>query len=289
MKNLLYIIVALLLVGMYSCKPSVPDKTDLGPLPNPTFSVSQGDTPNEFILSNTTSGAFMTHWNIENNGSKEGEVVTVTIPFMGDYDVTMTTFSSGGSASTTQTVTVTEDDPDACSGNLEIISGCGAKTWVLAYEAGALNVGPTIDESWWGNSEADLGARACHFNDTYTFTSTQVFEFNNQGDFWADTDGGGNLFPADLGVPVGCNPSEDLAASPYAVWDSGIHAFNITENTLTVIGEGAWIGLYKIGTTAEVGTPQQEVTFNISSLTEDRMVLFTDYGGLVWRITLTAQ
>lgn len=290
MKNILYICIAFLTVGMYSCKPTAPDKPELGPLPNPSFTIVQGDTPNEFILTNTTEGAFMTQWNIENNGSLEGEQVTASIPFVGDYLITMTTFSSGGSASASQTVTVTVEDPNACSGNINMLTGCGSRTWTLANEVGALFVNDelTSESPWWQNSEADLGSRACHFDDTYTFTLEGVFDYNNNGDFWADTDASGNLFPADLGVPVGCNPAADLESGAYAAWSSGTHEFSITESTLTVIGEGAWIGLYKIGTNSEVGTPQQEVTFQISEISDSRMVLFTENNGEIWRITLTA-
>ena len=68
-----------------------------------------------------------------------------------------------------------------------------------------------------------------------------------------------------------------------------MHAFINTENTVTVIGEGAWMGLYKIGTSSEVGTPQSSVAFNISEISANRMILYTDYGELVWRITFEAE
>ncbi len=155
---------------------------------------------------------------------------------------------------------------------------------MLAPEAGALNVGPSLDETWWANSDTDVADRTCHFNDEYTFTSDGDFIFDAKGDLWADSDGNGDIFPADLGLSVGCHPEADFPAN-YAVWGSGNHSYTVTSSTITVAGLGAWMGLYKVGTAAEVGTPQESVTLNISELTDDRMVLFADYGGVVWKFT----
>ena len=45
-------------------------------------------------------------------------------------------------------------------------------TWRLAPEAGALGVGPGLnDVSWWSNSSDDVATRACLFDDDYVFNA----------------------------------------------------------------------------------------------------------------------
>jgi len=271
-----------------ACEPQEDTKPDIGAPPTPSFDITQGSTPNEFILTNTTPDVFLTYWDLGTAGQREGEIVTATFPFIGAYDVKMTTFNKGGSAFTTQSVNVTQDDPNACFGNFQILTDCTEKTWKLAPETGALHVGPNIYDIWWQNSDTDVIDRSCHFDDEYIFRQDGTFEYNNNGDFWADSDENGNVYPADMAISVGCHPSSDWPLQ-YQTWDSGVHNFNVTENILTVTGEGAWIGLYKIGNGADALVPQQLITYNIQSITSSRIVLVADYGSQVWKITLVSQ
>ncbi len=288
MKNIRYKFLFLGLLGLFiSCEPEVDDKIDLGDPPVPSFEIIAGATPNDFTLVNTTPGAFIINWDVEGVGSFQGEEVDVQINFQGDYLVNLTVFSQGGSASTSKTLTVTEDNQNSCFGNFELLTDCGTKVWKLAPEAGALNVGPSLNETWWQNSDSDVGERECHFNDEYIFSEDGTFEYDNKGDFWADTDADGNITPADLGLNPGCQQAPWPAA--YAAWDSGVYSFSANENSLTVSGEGAWMGLYKVASTGEVTSPQTSVTFSISELTENRMVIFADHGSGVWRFTFVSE
>ena len=83
----------------------------------------------------------------------------------------------------------------------------------------------------------------------------------------------------------------DLVVGPdaYKDWGSGVHAFSVNAQSLTLTGLGAWMGLYKVGTTAEVDTPQESVALSILSLTENKMVIFADYGSGVWRFTFITE
>lgn len=288
MKKYIYLSFLLPLIGLWGCEPFVDDKIDLGGPPVPTFEIIQAGTPNDYTLINTTEGAFLTQWDLDGNGKREGENVDVNFPFKGTYEITMTTFSKGGSASASQSITVTQDDPDACFGNFQLLTGCGEKVWKLAPESDAMHIGPSINETWWGNSQADVGTRECHFNDEYIFRVNGEFEYDNKGDFWADDNGSGVVWPADLGLDIGCQ-SNDAWPDKYKAWGSGVHSFTVTENSLTVSGLGAWIGLYKAGTNDEVVEPQPSTTYSISELSENRMVIFADYGWGVWRFTLVSE
>lgn len=289
MKITTYGFLLIFMISFMACEPFVEEKSELGALPNASFEITPGATPNEFILKNTTTGAFLTQWDMGDFGTSDSIEALVSIPTKGDYEITMTTFNRGGSSSITKTVTVTEDDPNGCQGNIKLLTGCGEKVWKLAPEDAAMFIAPDLTSgAWWANGIADVTTRACHFNNEYTFRSNGEFQFETNGDFWADTDGNGNVFPTDLGVGEGCHSTDDLPAK-YKVWGSGLHQFTVTPNSLTVIGEGAWMGLYKAGTDAEVGAPQQSITYTIVELTEARMVIAAVYSGSVWRFTFVAE
>jgi len=288
MKLLSSIALAIVLITTWSCEPEVEEKIELGGKPTASFDIVAGSTPNDFTFINTTDGAFITQWEIQSFGLFEGEVVDVSIPLMGEYQVTMTTFNAGGSDSFESTLMVTEDDPNGCFGNLELLTGCDEKVWKIASEEGALHVGPNLVDSYWINSASDIADRVCQFDDLYTFRANGEFEYNNNGDFWADTDGNGNIFPSDLGLDPGCQDSNSLPEK-YEAWGSGLHSFNVTNQSLTVAGEGAHMALYKIGTNAEVTSPQSSVTFQINELSEDRMVLFVDHNGVFWKLTFVSE
>jgi len=290
MKFTTYSILFVLLVSLIGCQPFIEEKTELGALPSASFEIIPGDTPNDFILRNTTAGAFLTQWDLGDFGKADSVEAYVSIPRKGDYEITMTTFNQGGHTSLTKTVTVTQDDPNGCQGNLKLLTDCGEKVWKLAEEENALFIGPDLTSGtwWWGNSIADVATRSCHFNNEWTFTSGGEMRFDTKGDFWADTDGNGNVFPSDLGVAEGCHPTTDLPPK-YQSWDSGTHSFTVTPTSLTVSGEGAWIGLYKAGTNDEVGEPQQSITYTIMELTEDRLVIGAIYSWGAWQFTLVSQ
>lgn len=281
--------IAIASLFLVSCEPEVDDKIDLGAPPVASFEIIGTDDPNTFDFRSTTTGAFLHQWDT-GVGISVGEETQAYYPLAGTYEVTYTAFANGGSDSETQEVVVTTDaelPPLECEGNVELLTGCGTKVWKLAQEESALHVGPSLDEYWWGNSEADLGERECHFNDEYIFSIDGVYEYDNKGDFWADSQDDA-VFPPDLGLDIGCATSSDWPDA-YKAWDSGVHSFSVEGNKLTLLGNGAWLGLYKVGTGAIVSTPQQSVTLDISEISENRMVVYSDYGDGVWRFTLTSE
>jgi len=289
MKNTsIYILGLFLIFSCLSCDPSVDDKTALGGIPDPSFNIVEGATPNNFTLVNTTADAFIINWDVDGVGNFSGEMVDVQIDFEGEYDVTLNVFSQGGSNSLTKTIIVTEDNANACFGNFELLTNCDEKVWKLAPEAGALNIGPSATETWWGNSESDVADRECHFNDEFIFKSDGSMEYDNKGDFWADTDGDGNITPPSLGLDPGCQPSSAWPAE-FSVWDSGVHSFSANQDNLTITGEGAWMGLYKVATSTEVIEPQTSITYEISEISSDRMVILANHGGGVWRFTFVSE
>lgn len=283
MKKIFYFISIL----FFACTPQEDEKPELPAAPTASFSYKAGKDANHIVLTNTTPGAFLYQWDL-GNGTKSNEAsFEAYFPNKGDYEVTLTAFNKGGHGSATQKITIIQDDPNACFGNLKLLSDCGTKTWKLKPAAGALTVGtPGLTQVYWANSDADVAARVCAFNDEYKFTSKGVFEYDNKGDFWGDADGNGNPIPSS--VKVGCNAATAWKA-PYDVWGSGTHKFSVTNDQLTLVGKGAWIGLYKVGTSSEVTEPQSSVSYKIIKLTQTELVIAAVYQNLEWRFALESK
>lgn len=172
---------------------------------------------------------------------------------------------------------------------LNLLTGGDSKTWKLYRVGTSMGVGPNIDSlrGWWA-LEND-GSRPCKYLHEFTFQSNGAFVFEDNGVMWGETDvfiedlGGQCIeaLPANMIGPGG----EDLTA-----WLSGAHTFdyNTATNSITLSGQGAWIGLVKLGTDGEVAVPQTEVTFKVHIEEHDGFDLMTVlfiYNWGVWDFT----
>lgn len=135
-------------------------------------------------------------------------------------------------------------------------------TWVVAPETGAIAVGPSPDDlSWWYLNQwgDDVTARACWLDDEYVFMADGTFMNVLGSETWLEPWQG--VDPESCGAPIaphdGSNP---------ATWSS-------TENTITISGEGAYLGLAKVHNNGEDGAPpSKSVTYDYV-LSEDGMSL----------------
>lgn len=278
-----------------ACLPESSDQ-DLGPKPVASFEcVPVQDAANTYILKNTSEGSFFVSWKMGQGAFVEGTGEdTVYFGAKGDYEVTLRVLGPGGYDETTKTIHVEETDPNLCVGTpaketLSILTGCGVKTWVLMPDAGALTVGPLGGGVWWSNGVADVTdpARTCLFNDEYTFTATGEFIFDDKGDFRVD-DEGSAPWPTDIGLGIGCYDMSQIP-SKYKAWGSGNHRFTNTENTLTVAGLGAHLGLYKVGENGTTAAPEKSITYEIVEITENRLVVRKTFDWGYWAFVLTPK
>jgi len=225
---------------------------------------------------------------------------------VGTYTVKITATSTDGKETDFQTQTVTITDPNA---ELSKLVGDVSKTWILLREVEPgvllfpLEVGP-IDYStiWWaqGYNNDELALRPCILNDEYVFFRNGDFQYKTNGDYWAE---GGVFDPANA-----CRDSDPAnmtgpGGSDLSAFGDGTHKFRLdltTPKRLTVIGYGAYIGLPKIATDAEVSVPQDSVTLDIVKLAEgsvaDTLILVSEYkwdpanteDNAYWKITLVS-
>lgn len=281
--------VALAALLFYACEY---DTRDLGPAPTASFTVTpvQGQV-NKYALSSTSQNAFMYDWDKATGSFTRAKATdTVYFPDKGDYTVKLRVYGHNGIDSASQVIKVAADDPAAMT-PLKALTSNGTKTWVLMPGAGALWVGPNDSENaWWANGAADVTAsdRTCLFNDEYTFSKDGAFVFNDKGDMRVD-DEGGNAWPTDIGLSIGCYPMTQIP-DKYKAWGSGNHTFSIIDNNkLRVMGLGAHLGLYKVGDAGTIDAPESVNTYEIMELTPTKLTVRKKYGWGQWRFTLVPK
>ena len=259
-----YLFISILLLGFASCDPQQDGAVDIGlPPAEATFSIEETGEFNTYMLISTTPEAFLFQWDLGNGATATGETVEVRYANMGDYEVTLTAFNKGGSATSKQTIQVDEDAPVDCYNfeELKFITNCDTKTWRLIPAAGALFIGPDdgTGTTWFASSEDDVDVRACQFDDEWTFSVDGAMVYDTKGDIWGEDY---------LGFNFECVATADLGA-PVADWGDGTHLFDVTAPTngepakLTVTGSGAFIGLPKVTNGMEVGFPVNQTIYDI--------------------------
>lgn len=273
-------------VSLHSCSSKEDYRTLEG---TPTVSITA--TPiegmnNRWLITDNTPGAFIHQWELGNQTASFSGMKSDTAyyPEKGTYWLKLRTFTANGFAYDSIQVVVPENDPDRCSGNLAKLTGCDFKVWVLDNTApGALLIGPP-GGVWWSSNAGDIALRTCLFNDEFIFNINGNYTYDNKGDIWIDEEGGG-VFPADMGLPIGCASFSDVPAQ-YSSWGSNNnHSFTLAGNNLTVTGEGAFMGLYKIGNGGVAAGPQTSITYNIISITDEKLVISKGFDGGAWQYT----
>jgi hypothetical protein len=148
--------------------------------------------------------------------------------------------------------------------------------WRLAPEAGALGVGPNQgDIGWWSNSADDVDTRYCLFDD--------VFSFNNDGSFAQSMDGTTWLESWQGVEAEGCG----APVAPHDGSNAATFNYDADANTLTVVGEGAHIGLPKVTNQGEDGVATDNtIVYQVIELTATTMTLDAAYPSGYWRFKL---
>ena len=147
-----------------------------------------------------------------------------------------------------------------------------AGDWILDPVAGALAVGPNAGSvgDWWSSSAGDVDTRACLFDDIHRFNADGSYEQIMQDQTWLEgwqegQDGEG------CGTPIAPHNGSNAATYTY------------TDTSVTVIGDGAFMGLAKVHNTGEDGVSGGEITYNVVSVDENYMVVNIAYGAGYWQ------
>jgi PKD repeat protein len=289
-KNIVaFSLLATIAFTMGSCKYDV---KELGPKPVASFDITPiNGRVNTYLLSSTSANSFRYDWDKDDGAGYVRGLATDTVyfPDKGTYTIKLLSYGQSGMDSSSKQITVANDDPAAVT-PFKLLTGNSSRTWKLAPEPGALFIGPPdFSQTWWASGAGDVTSRSCLFNDEYTFRKDgSVLQYDSKGDFYVDEEGGA---PHPAGMPaVGCYANSAIPAQFQAWANSGNFTFAVVGNKLTLFGTGAHLGLYKAGTTnPALNAPESSVTYDIVSITANRLVIKLDYGWGAWRFTYVAN
>ncbi|GAA5031305.1 hypothetical protein GCM10011506_21060 [Marivirga lumbricoides] len=215
MKKYILYLFAIVAVSVWSCS----EEFEIKEAPQPQeaeYSITESSKGENYLNFSNNSTGFIKKWDFGNGATAEGDQVEGYFPFAGDYEVTLTVFSSGGSVSSSETITIEETDPTICEVEfLELLTGgCDqpeGKTWVIdAERSGHLGVGPasSFGPDYYA-AQANEKAGAGLYNDEYTFVLNQYqYKQNTNGDVY--------LNPAQEGkFPGAYEPEAGDRTAPY--------------------------------------------------------------------------
>jgi len=266
-----------------------------------TFQVDAVDFK-KVTFTNASQNYSALSWDFGDSQTSTEENPVHTYTAAGDYVVKLTATSKNGGKFDTFSQTVTIADPNA---ELTKLVGDTEKTWKLIRDVSTgrypLEVGPeNYSTIWWamGLNNNELALRPCILNDEWTFKRTGEMVFDAKGDYWAE----GNVFtPANVCASTS-DPMTGVHGEDLSAWGGGTHTFTLNAGatpTITVNGNGAFIGFLKLMNGAEVMstnpiTVPTTITYNIVKLHDgpvDTLIVEGIYRwgeptGGYWRFTL---
>lgn len=167
----------------------------------------------------------------------DGDMVTYEYPNEGQtYEIKVTASLSG------------KEDVYVVKYYTVVVEETLVGTWKLAPEAGALGVGPSLDDlSWWTNTLEDVSTRTCLFDDEYVFNSDGTFQNILGSETWVE--GWQGVANEGCATPVFPHNGTNTAT-----WE-----YDETTGTITINGTGAYLGLAKIYNGGELISPSEAV------------------------------
>ena len=263
MKNIikhgLFLLMAVFV--MASCDPQEKDDYALGAAPQESqlsFSVTpKSGQPNIVDFKDESSVNGVALWNFGNGATAKGTNVSAQYPFKGTYNVTMTLYTTGGSISKSQSITVANDDMallntpmyNALTGGAANLAG---KTWVFdQYHDGHFGVAPAgaTSPEWW-SCPAEGKEGSSLYTQEFTFTQVGVkLEWKNNGYIYTNS-GGKDALGGDFVENPGGVGDFDVKYPPKS---SYTFTLNETAKTLT-LSDGAFFGFYSGSSVYEIRT-----------------------------------
>lgn len=297
MKNLLrasWLIVLSVYVGFFvSCNK---DDEEVEVISGFSY-VIDADDYRKVTFTNASQNFSELEWDFGDGSAVSSEENPVhTYAGVGTYTVKLTAIHTNGKDEDVSVQTINIVDPDA---ELTKLVGDVSKTWKFLRAVNdntwPLEVGKrsTPIEVWWGlgRGNQDILNRPCTMNDKFIFFRNGDYQYDSDGDFWAE---GGVFEPANECFETTAEHLTGPGGSDLTAFGDGTHKFSMSGGKLTVKGLGAFIGLPKIGTDAEVSVPQDSVTFTILKLYDgdvDTLILQSNYTTpdntpAYWKVTL---
>ena len=289
-KILIPVLISLPFLFMTSCG----DDEGTTPTIVAAFDFEIGSDGLTVTFTNNSTGAETYSWNFGDGNTSTDENPSHTYSAEGSYDVVLVASSGGNSSSASETIAVVD-----VTAVLQKLTGTTSKTWKLDREGIALSVFPS-DEStiyYAFGGDYDFGyARPCLLSDEYTFSADGTYEYDANGEVWAEEGVWASNISADCLDET--NPSNfvNVDGADISAWASGTHtfSFDVANMELTVNGTGAFIGLAKVTNDAETLVPVSSTTYTVVNLddsgTKDVLTLRVeiDGGATIWEFNLVS-
>jgi PKD repeat protein len=252
---------------IFSCSSS--DNGPKGPAPVAKFtSGTSADNYLSINFTNASQNAKTYEWDFGDGSASTDENPSHTYSAVGVYAVRLKAKGDGGENSVTQNKTVQVQLTNSA------LNGGSAKSWIIKPAAGAFAVGDAIgSDDWWPQGADISSARPCLFNDEFIFKTDNVYQYETNGDIWAEAYMGYGDADKDQ-----CQDDTTLPEAAKA-WGSGTHTYTFVPETngstpqLKVKGTGAFIALPKARNGSEYSAAppdtDAEVTYDIVSYTND--------------------
>lgn len=268
-KPLLWAAVASLFF-VASCGGDDPEPSgEADPIASFQFEIST-DNFLEVKFSNFSNDATSYSWDFGDNNTSTDESPTHVYAAGGEYTVTLTATGNGKTSNRSETFTLTDPNEE-----LTILAGMTSKTWYLQREGIALGVGTAAGNNvhWSFGGVAPLGERPCVLNDAFTFHRDGTWEHETGGDLYIDNEGNGGWLGA--AAAEGCyeesgnltsTNGDDLSA--FANGGNYTFEFDALAGTITLLGDGAYIGLANKTATGNNFMPLSSKTYEVFNLAE---------------------
>jgi PKD repeat protein len=234
----------------------------------------------EVVFTNFSQNATSYMWDFGDGNTSTEKDPTHVYAAADDYTVKLTaTNDAGTSANYQETITIT--DPDEA---FKLLTGDVSKTWKLFREGTSMSLGPNADDpaGWWPGLQND-GARPCLYQQEFIFHFDGTYEFKDNGEFWGEFGVFDNTDFFEICFEAVAANMINKDGADVSAWLSGTHQFTYDPSSgdLTLTGDGAWIGIPKLGPTGETTVPVATTSCAIEITQEtghDLMTVIFDYG-----------
>lgn len=246
------------------------------------------DGTNYLLVNFTNYSQYATSymWDFGDGNTSTDENPSHTFTAADTYTVKLTASNAdGASAEYSQSITIT--DPLEAQ---RLLFGDVSKTWHLHRLETSLGVGPDAAGARAWFSLANDGSRPCVYGHEFTFYADGSFEFNDNGEFWGEAAVWDGTALKEICFEAIAANMVNKDGADVSDWLSGTHSFTYDPSAgeITLTGQGAWMGLPQLGTTAESIVPEAGKTFN-ATIEEfdgyDLMTVSYAYADLYWDFT----
>jgi PKD repeat protein len=241
-----------------------------------------------FTNTSTGSGTITYAWDFGDNTTSTEQNPVHTYATDGSFDVVLTATNENGDKTATQNITIS-----AAVLTNDVLNGGSSKIWKLRSTPGSFKVGPNKGSGDWYDAQDLASARPCLINDEFIFKTGGVYQYDAQGDIYAEP----YMGVANPGCIDEANMPSDAAA-----WKSGTFAYTFnaasgeTPATITLNGLGAFIALPKAHNGGEYASAPPTLdsnTYEVLSYVDDGSVetltVSMDINGGFWTFVLTHE